>query len=307
MKKLLAIAVAAAITVPMAASADTKVYGQAHMTLSDDDTKDANGNASGWNVSSRSSRIGMKGSNAMDNGLSLTHKIEMDVDGLVDDKDGNGKAPIQARDSWLGLKSGFGEVRVGRHTLPDLIGSGPANFMTWGTYDYLLDGKYRVPNALAYINKFGNVGFAVAQTIGNEKNATDSATDFMVNYSAGPLYASVGALMPKDHKPGAKVALAYKGANYGIGLVAGKKVISDADDTAGKTAESFTSLSGKYSFGKAYFAAQVSKEKESEVSDNILELGYGLGKGSKVYFEHAQLGTSATKVKTNTLGFQHNF
>ena len=295
MKKLLAIAVAAAITVPMAASADTKVYGKAHVAI-----QDTNAANSKWDVVSKGSRIGFKGSNALDNGLSATHKFEMGVD--IADKPGG----LSDRDAWVGLKGGFGEVRIGRHTVPSAIVDNAADFMTNSAGSQGLLGLGRVPNAVAYIGGMGNVGYAIARTIGSEKNTTDSATDLMVNYSAGPLYAGVGVLAAKDHKAAAKIALAYKGANYGVGVVAGKQPIAKA---ATGNAESFVTLSGKYGFGKAYVAAEFDKETESKNTAVVLELGYGLGKGTKTYVDYTQEKDDAANItkKTARLGLVHSF
>ncbi len=302
MKKLLAIAVAAAITVPMAASADTKVYGKVHAQLN----KVTGGK---WDVKSSSSRIGLKGSNALDNGLTATHKLEMDVDGLVNDQDGKKKAPIQARDSWVGLKGAFGEVRVGRHTVPSDIMDDAADFMTNG--GAFNEETGRVPNALAYIGKFGNVGFAAARV--QPGNDAGVAHDLMANYKAGPIYAGAGVTALKDGKAGAKVALAYKGANYGVGLVAGKTTLDKAAKDANKNADTFTTVSGKYGFGKAYAAAEFGSLKidadDSSDTSFLVELGYGLGKSTKTYvdFKSVKDDSADKTTKSTNIGLVHSF
>ena len=308
MKKLLAIAVAAAITVPtMVAMADTTVYGKAHVALEDTNEKGVD-----FGVVSKSSRLGFKGSNALDNGLSATHKVEMDIGNIID-----GEGGLKARDAWVGLKGGFGEVRIGRHTIPSDIVDDAADFMTNGAK--YVGSSGRTPNALAYIGKFGNVGFAVARVQpGDEKDykkakGSDVAHDLMANYAAGPLYAGVGVNAPKDGKAGAKVALAYKGANYGIGLVAGNKTLSKAEKDAKAEQNTFTTLSGKYGFGKAYVAAEFGLEKQkaddSQDTNTIFEVGYGLGKGTKTYLDYtANKDDSAKKTKkTARIGLVHKF
>jgi len=317
MKKLLAIAVAAAITVPMAATADTKVYGKAHVSLSS--TKVGSASASKWNVKSHASRIGLKGSNALDNGLTATHKFEMGIN-IADESKctttkevpaTGGKPAIPAkktcngglsdRDAWVGLKGGFGEVRIGRHTIPsDLMDDG-ADFTTHGAG---LNPGGRANNALAYIGKFGNVGVALARV---QDGSGEPTHDGFVNYSAGPLYAGVGFNAPKGGKAGPKVALAYKGANYGVGLVAGKTTLSKEQKDAGAKADTFTTLSGKYSFGKAWVGGQFSKKKDSKELEHIAEAGYVLGKGTSVYGSYTVGGTDSVKTKTPRIGLIHKF
>jgi predicted porin len=314
MKKLLAIAVAAAITVPMAASADTKVYGKGHVSLSS--TKKGSAAASKWNVKSHASRIGLKGSNALDNGLTATHKFEMGAN-ISDKSKCTTAAPVAPategietcnggltdRDAWVGLKGGFGEVRIGRHTVPSDIMDDAADFTTHGAG---LNGSGRANNALAYIGGFGNVGVALARVQDGSGEATH---DLMANYSAGPLYAGVGVNAPEGGKAGAKVGLAYKGANYGVGLVAGKRTLSKAQNTANAKADTFTTVSGKYSFGKAWVGGQFSTEKDSKAIEHIVEAGYKLGKKTKAYGSYTIGGTDTTngKKKTPRIGLIHAF
>jgi hypothetical protein len=169
----------------------------------------------------------------------------------------------------------------------------------------------RVPNALAYIGKFGNVGVALARV--QPGNDAGVAHDGMVNYSAGPLYAGVGFTALKDGKAGAKVALAYKGANYGVGLVAGKTTLDKAAKDANAKADTFTTLSGKYGFGKAYVAAEFGANKvgadDSKDSSVQFELGYGLGKSTKTYINLKSVkDDSADKTaKSTNIGLVHAF
>ncbi len=64
-----------------------------------------------------------------------------------------------------------------------------------------VDG-HRVDNAVAYINKFGPVGFAAAHSTeidvapltvdGDRNGGTNPANTMMVNYGNGPYYAGLG-------------------------------------------------------------------------------------------------------------------
>jgi len=303
MKKLLAIAVAAAITLPMTAMADTKVYGKGHVSLSSSKVGDAK--ASNWDVNSHSSRIGFKGSNALDNGLTATHKFEMGLN-ISDPSEGLSKD----RNAWVGLKGSFGEVRIGRHTVPSDLVDDAADFTTNGSG---LNGGGRTNNALVYTGNFGNVGLALARVQpGDVKDKapdleSENVHDLMVNYAAGPIYAGVGVNAPEGGKAGTKIALAYNGANFGVGLVAGKTTVSKAQDAANTDADTFTTVSGKYSFGKAWVGGQFSKMKDSKELEHIAEAGYVLGKGTKVYGSYTVSGTDDIKIKTPAIGLTHTF
>ena len=284
MKKLLAIAIAAAITVPMAAMADTTVYGKGHMSVG------KTSGVSGMFVESHSSRIGLKGSNALDNGLTATHQFEIGYNFI--DEEGT----LSARNSWIGLKGGFGEFRIGRQTTPYSVVDDAAAFTTRN--DHALHAFDRVPNALAYINKFGSVGVALAYVAAGEAEGganSDSVTNILVNYTAGPLYAGVAMEDVPAGDTGTKVALAYKGANYGIGY---------AYEKHSGTGIKSNTVAGRYSFGKAYVAGQYGKNSNGDTTkQKTVEIGYGLGKGTKTYYEWEDLGG----VKSNRVGLVHSF
>lgn len=102
-KTVIAIAVAAAL-VPAAAMADSMVYGKLHLSAESQN----NGTTSSGFLSSNSSRLGVKGSTDLGNGLTGLLQLE------------GGIAPAGAntwgatRDSFLGLKGSFGTVLAGR-------------------------------------------------------------------------------------------------------------------------------------------------------------------------------------------------
>ena len=79
MKKLLAIAVAAALTAP-AAMADTTLYGKLHASVGQVKTTVDGVTTKNTAVESHNSCIGIKGSTALDNGLEATYGLEYAVD-----------------------------------------------------------------------------------------------------------------------------------------------------------------------------------------------------------------------------------
>ena len=126
MKKLLAIAVAAALVAPAAAMAETTVYGKLHASYGQ--IKD--GSAKRTGVESHASRFGIKGSHALNNGLEATYGIEYGLnldgdDGASTQGSGIGSMGssdtnpgVNSRNQFVGLKGGFGEIRAGKHDTP---------------------------------------------------------------------------------------------------------------------------------------------------------------------------------------------
>ena len=203
MKKLLAIAVAATLAAP-AAMAETTLYGKLSASVG---TVEVNGADSKTTVESHASRFGIKGSSELDNGLSATYGLEYGVDLDGDNAAGStgtvGASGLTTRNQFVGLKGSFGEVRVGKHDTPHkLATAGLDNFAdTYG--DSGVNGvltERRVNNAVAYINKFGPVGVAVAHATnpvgtddnGNALSSQNKANSLMLNYSNSGLYAGLG-------------------------------------------------------------------------------------------------------------------
>lgn len=295
MKKLLVIAVAAGLIAPAAAMADTTLYGV--LSASVGQVKNDGGKAE-TAVESHASRFGVKGSSALDNGLSATYGLEFQTD-----LDGDTSNGITTRNQFVGLKGGFGEVRVGKHDTPHkLATAGLDNFAD--TYaDSGVNGvltERRVENAVAYINKFGPVGVAVAHTTGvgtaGETAAAHSldANSLMVNYSNGPWYAALGHEAVQTAGKNTKVGLGWKAeAGHFANLVYEK----DSDAIAGTdtgTRKATTEkgkaylVGGGYKMGNVTLKAQYGEKKFDDaalakVKQTTLGADYSLGKKTTAY------------------------
>ncbi len=231
MKNILAIAVATALIAPAAAMADTTLYGKLHASVGNVETGTeatataVAATASETVVESHSSRLGVKGSTELDNGLSATYGLEygIDIDGDEEKKDVTGRT-LNARNTFVGLKGGFGEIRVGRHDTPAKLAT--AGLDAFGdTYadmsNIIGSDSHRVDNAVAYINKFGPVGFAAAHSTETDAISTPPVNDgdrnggfpantVMANYSNGPIYAGLGYTAVDDVGTMINVGGSYK-------------------------------------------------------------------------------------------------
>jgi len=112
-KNIIALAVAAAVTAPMAASADATVYGKLHLDfVSQDDGSD-----SGMFVDSNDSRLGFKGNEDLGNGLSTIWQVEVDLDGA--NANGTGlEWQNGLRNTYIGLAGNWGTALIGKHDTP---------------------------------------------------------------------------------------------------------------------------------------------------------------------------------------------
>lgn len=110
---------------PLAVQANSgpAVYGILHASV---DHMDYDETARGdyWQVESRASRLGAKGSKDLGNGLKAIYKMEFEVD-IADD---NGGDNITARNQYVGLSCDFGTLLVGRHDTPYKVFTGKDMF-----------------------------------------------------------------------------------------------------------------------------------------------------------------------------------
>lgn len=110
-KTLIATAVAAGVLATGAAQATPTVYGILHLSINslgdaiyDAGAVDTN---DGFDMTSNTSAIGVKGSEDLGGGLKAIYKAEFKVDPF------SGTNSLQRRDVWLGLKGGWGKVAAG--------------------------------------------------------------------------------------------------------------------------------------------------------------------------------------------------
>ena len=123
-KKLIALAVAGMFAVPaaFAATSNVDIYGVLNVDVNRVD-QDVNGVDNQVSVSSNASRIGFKGSEDLGGGLSAIWQIESGF--TADEGTGN----FATRNTFVGLKGGFGTILAGRHDTPvKLLGRSVDNF-----------------------------------------------------------------------------------------------------------------------------------------------------------------------------------
>ncbi len=102
------ITVLIAATFAPLASAEVEIYGRAHVSV--DSLSDGDDN--GLNVSSNSSRIGFRASLDVAEGLTGFMQLEQGV------RFENGSGSFASRDSFVGLRGSYGEVRLGFFNTP---------------------------------------------------------------------------------------------------------------------------------------------------------------------------------------------
>jgi predicted porin len=193
MKKILSLAIAAAMVAPAAAMAEASFYGSAHMIIQNSDyaTYDV------WSVDSATASVGIKGSEDLGDGLKAIYQFEFEMN--QDNGDG-----LSDNNQYIGMAGGFGTVLAGRHDTPlqmtqgsfDQFGSVPGDIKT------VLPGEDAADNVIAYVSPaMGGltlIGAAVAgeegDTAGSGSELTGLAdhTSIAGLYTNGPIFAALG-------------------------------------------------------------------------------------------------------------------
>jgi predicted porin len=332
MKKLLAAAVLAAAT-PLAVAADggVIVYGKVHVSVDSNDFETTDN----YTVSSRSSRLGFKGSEDLGNGLKAIWQYEMTYSGL----DGDGQFPVQrgigsARNSYIGLAGDWGTVLVGRHDTPTKVAYYAAGVEELG--DSILDlneganapaqlfKEFRANNAIAYVSpSFAGVTVAAAVVPGeSEVGGTDcreNCDGIADHWSVSAMYGGYGikASIGYENKDlsytGYDEKILQLGASYTLNGFKIGGMYQDVEDVGGSIGidQSAWALVGSYSFGNNEIIAQYG-ERDLDGADDADTWGLGFNhnfsKRTSAYAAYATADEGSAGDTTQwSLGMIHSF
>jgi predicted porin len=304
-KTLLSVAVAAALAAgSLAAQAEVKIYGKMHYSIDSID----DGADSYLYGSSNSSRIGVKGEEDL-GGMKGIFKIESAVN--------EGGSALASRNTYVGLKGGFGKVIVGYHDTPfktisrkaDLFGDqvgDSRNLLRLGGWDE------RENNTILYSNQMeGGIGFAFAYVV--EDGADDNnVMSLNVTYKGGPLWVGFGYESQGEAQAGGpesatgmRLAAKYKmGAIQINGLY---QSVTNDDGGDGNDVTSF-GLGGSFKTGGGKVKAQFYSNGEyGDVDDSdgtLMALGYDhmMSKNTTVYAAYATSSNSDAATYSATGG-----
>lgn len=326
-KKLIAAAIAAVVAAPAVSAADTTLYGKAHVDIRNTDAA-----TDMWSVNSNASRLGVKGSEDLGDGLKAIFGYEMGynmTDGGQPSGTGTG-TPLSARNAYVGMAGGFGTFLAGRHDTPakiafyasgnEVIGDSVVDINRVGFTEFRLD------NAVAYVSPSFS-GFTVAGAIvPGETAANDGLAEA---YSLGAMYAGGGL----------KASLAYEFANSGMvlgnGGTGGTTTIGANDHEMWQAGASYTfgdfmvganyensdnfaggttdkevwAVTGEANFGNNYVMARYGNQ-DFVTSTDVIHVGAGhkFSKRTQAYVAYENQDPDVgTESDTFSLGMIHTF
>jgi predicted porin len=281
-KNIIALAIASAIAAPVAMADAPTVYGQINVAM--DSVTDK-----GMFTTDRDSRLGVKGSEDLGNGLKAVYQMEFGVkvgDAMDTTSDGS-KQSLTGRNAYVGLAGGFGTVLLGRHDTPmkmsqakDLFGDSTygdiaKKYVAGGLGADNNAGETRADNVVAYVSpEFAGVKL-VAAGISGEKFDSSASANFDKKSSLANAYSI--AAMYGSTKEGLFLSAAY---NSYDGYMTGH------EETTSAKGKAFTEtrVSAQYAVGGLIASAMYqtfddgqSTDANNEGTNVMAQVGYKMG------------------------------
>lgn len=300
-KNIIALAVAAAISAPVAMAGAPTVYGKLHMAVQ----SDAASKTAGMTTDSVASRFGIKGSEDLGNGLKAVYKIEYGIS-----LDAAKNTP-QSRNQYVGLKGGFGTVLMGTHDTPlkmsqpsDLFNDGISdNSKTMGTGTK--GAETRASNVIAYVSpSFSGVKIIAAGVAGEgvESGLTDTTS---VAIAYGSKKKGLYLAAAQDNATGTANDVTRLSAQY----KANGLVVNGIHQTEAGNGGTSMVINAGYKMGKMMPKVKWSDNDTNAGDKTFTSVGldYSLGKKTKAYIDLLSRDNAAGGFSSTTVGLIHKF
>ena len=334
MNKTLAAAIAVAMSSGSAFAAadgpiDGKVYGKINATyqMNDNEVKDST-----YKLESNASRLGFGGATELDGGISAIYQIEYEVyadDGTDDKADSHA---LNQRNTYVGLKGGFGQVLAGKYDTPLKAAQGKFDLFNdlSGDIKAVIEGENRQNNIVQYSSpKLGGGIVATLAIVPGEEQGTDGA-DLGTEVDADGPADSISGSIAYDTN-GLYLALAMDSdvvdqdiirlvASYTMGDITLAGLYQNAEESEdgetyanGKEEADSMGVSLAYKMGsntlKFQYIDSDSNEKVSEGEQMSLGFDHALGKATTVFaFYTAQDSEADASQETFVgVGMEHKF
>jgi len=287
---------------------DGKLYGKINVAVVNSDS----GSTDTWKLNSNASRIGLKGSSQISEGLSVFYKTEFEVavdnGNFGDDED---KSTFKQRNIYAGIKGQYGSLLAGKNDTPTKLAQKKIDLFNDLNGDFkaiFKSAENRASNIIAYTTpKYGNfsASYAVMPSEADNGGLADSKS-YSVNYKKDGLYLAFAS----DSNVKADLLRAvsqYKFGAWQIGLMYQE---NESDEKSGYFA------SADYKSGNVTYKAQygVNEADNSNVEDTTLSLGADLKLAKKtkafVFFTDNKIEINPKKAgieESFGIGLEHKF
>lgn len=300
---------AALITLSAASNAAAvQVYGKANVSLNHTDAS----NSDTLKLNSNASRIGVKGSYEVSEGLKAIYKFEYET--FIDDGDDGSGDEFKQRNIYAGFQGGFGTIIAGKHDTPTKLAQGKIdlfNDLPNADIKNLIQGENRVSNIVMYSTpKTNGLKATVAFVPGDDTGGGEDGISSAVSYQSGDLSVTLayddGTAIDSSVETLTRLAAEYKVGNAKFGAL-----FQQADE--GANDEDGYILSSSYKLANGVILKGQYGESDDETTEKTqIAVGadYKLNKKSKLFAYYSDIETetsTSSSVSTYAVGYEIKF
>lgn len=299
MKKQLSVAIASLMFAPVFVQADPTLYGKANVSYASTKSEtDGQESESVEELASNASRIGVKGSEEISEGLKGIYQAEFEI--YFDDGDSGGKT-FKQRNIFVGIEGDFGTVIAGNFDTPlkqaqnkvDLF-----NDLYGDIKNSITVNDNRESNSIMYSTP-NLSGFRLyADLISSEDADNSNGTSIAATYENGGFYAALaydldvkyeeievdGETVEQNDSSAVRAVIQYSVGDFQFGL------LGEEYENIYKVKNSGVLGSVKYKLGDFALKGQFGQSDIKEQDATTLSLGvdYKLSKASKLFAFYTQ-------------------
>jgi len=296
---------------------DGKVYGKANLSVVNQDF----GSYDEWTLNSNASRLGLKGKTEISDGLEIVYQAEYEI--CIDSGDCKGQT-FKQRNTFVGIKGGFGMVLVGKHDSPTKLAAGKVDLFNdlEGDIKNAFEGENRLSNIIAYTSPTMN-GFTTTLAMipgegadvdqdGQDDTGLSDGLSYSVNYTKDSIYLAIAGDQDVDKQDLLRFVAQYQIDALKLGVM-----YQQNEDNLGTKDESGYFVSAAYKLDnnitlKAQYGAIEDDVDGDEEQTLSLGADYKLAKNTKVFAFYTNNTDSAIDSNDDEfsalgIGMEHKF
>ncbi|NRQ43301.1 porin [Rheinheimera sp. YQF-2] len=300
MKKTTVMLVMAMAGVATVQAEPVKLYGQLNVSAQSGDE----GEGRFSELKSNSSRFGLKGDYALEDGLTLVYQLEWGVN-VSDSSSSN----VTARNQYIGLAGNFGEVRLGRHDTATKMSQGKIDQFNDFEADVggLWEAEVRANNSISYFTpSYNGFGAQLTYILEDSVDAEDAVSAALFygddNLKDSNIFLSVAF----DSEVNGYDSVRVNGQTKVAGVKLGAMLQRQEDIITGLEQDGWL-LSGAYPLGKTELKAQYQTLEDDKAIS--LGLDYKAGKDTTLFawYSSFNLDTPTPDRDYLAVGIKHKF
>jgi predicted porin len=282
---------------------DGKVYGKVNLTLQ---SSDEGTDSRVTELVSNASRLGFQGETSLNDDLDVIYQLEYEAS--IDDGDNKGQTFTQ-RNSFVGLKGGFGTVLAGIHDTPTKLAQDKVDLFNdyEGDIKNVFSGEKRESNTLMYRSPNMSGFSADVAMIASEDENIDDAYSLAVKFKQDNIYAALAYDLDVEGEGKETLRLVTKFSleDLTLGAMWNQFKVEGVDDEDGFM------ISAAYKMGSNTFKVQHASSdiKADGGTQTSVGMDHKLAKNTKVFGFYTMQDEDAANSDEDWLavGIEHKF